>query len=139
MNGLAMASSDMFLAMICFCVMNCEAVMARIITIERIHTATTLPPGGVPCSRVAESGAPKMLDSSNCTTCSWLMAPMPLPLSAAVVMPERTVKRAKKNGIWISMGRQAENGLVPCFLYMAICSCAMAWRDSWSVLPLYLS
>ena len=37
------------------------------------------------------------------------------------------------------MGRQAENGLVPCFLYRAICSCAMAWRDSWSVLPLYLS
>ena len=81
-----------------------------------------------------------MLDESNCTTCSWLMAPMPLPWSfAALVMPDSTWNRAKKNGIWMSMGRQAENGLVPCFLYMAICSCAMAWRDSWSVLPLYLS
>ena len=54
-------------------------------------------------------------------------------------MPESTWKSAKKKGIWISMGRQAENGLVPCFLYSAICSCAMAWRESWSVLPLYLS
>ena len=81
MNGLAMASSDMFLAMICFCVMNCEAVMARIITMERIHTATWLPPP--PCSSDADSGAPKMVDSSNCLTCSGLMAPMPWPLALA--------------------------------------------------------
>src|SRR6478672_3395289 len=80
-----------------------------------------------------------MLDSSNCTTCSWLIAPMLFPLVAAAVMPERTWKSARKNGIWISIGKHAENGLVPCFLYMAICSCAMAWRESWSVLPLYLS
>src|SRR5687768_3805438 len=137
MNGLAMASSDMFLAMICFCVMNCEAVIARIMMIERIQTATWLP--SPPCRSEADSVAPKIVDSSNWVTCWWLMAPMPSPLSRAVLMPERTVKSAKKNGIWISMGRQAENGLVPCFLYMAICSCDMAWRDSWSVLPLYLS
>ncbi len=61
------------------------------------------------------------------------------PGCAAVLMPESTWNRARKNGTWISMGRQAENGLVPCFLYIAICSCAMAWRESWSVLPLYLS
>ena len=67
------------------------------------------------------------------------MAPIPWFWPAAELMPESTWKSAKKNGIWISMGRQAENGLVPCFLYSAICSCAMAWRDSWSVLPLYWS
>ena len=116
MNGPAMASADTVLAMMCFWVMNCAAVMARIITIERSHTATTLPPPGVPCSTEADSGAPKMLDSSNCTTCSWLMAPMPVPLLAAVVIPDSTVKSAKKNGTWISRGRHAENGLVPCFL-----------------------
>src|SRR6478609_6288644 len=138
MNGLAMASSDMFFAMICFCVMNCDAVMARIITIESTQTATSLPPAP-PCSSEADSGAPKMLDSSNWTTWSWLRAPMPVPPALAELIPESTWNRAKKNGIWISMGRHAENGLVPCFLYMAICSCAMAWRDSWSVLPLYLS
>ena len=71
-----------------------------------------------------------MLDSSNCLTCSTLMAPMPWPPCLAVLIPESTWNSAKKNGIWISIGRQAENGLVPCFLYRAICSCAMAWRES---------
>ena len=78
MNGLAMASSDMFLAMICFCVMNCEAVMARIITMREDHNRDV----GRRSRRAAadaDSGAPKMLDSSNCMTCSWLMAPMPCP------------------------------------------------------------
>jgi hypothetical protein len=54
-------------------------------------------------------------------------------------MPERTWYRAKKNGTWISMGRQAEKGLVPCFLYKAICSCAIDWRESGSVRSLYFS
>ncbi|MDI2020681.1 hypothetical protein PJL18_01190 [Paenarthrobacter nicotinovorans] len=131
MNGLAMASSDMFLAMICFWVMNCEAVMATIITMLRTHTATALfPPLGSPCSSEADSGAPKMLDESNWTTCSWLMAPTPWPCLAFVEIPDNTWNRAKKNGIWINIGRQAEKGLVPCFLYSAICSCAMAWRES---------
>ena len=72
----------MFVAMMCFCVMNCAAVMVRIITMVRIHTDVGLPPP--PCSTDADSGAPKMLDSSNCTTWSRLIAPIPWPWPAAV-------------------------------------------------------
>ncbi len=95
--------------------------MARIITMLRITTAEL--PGRRTVEQRRGQGAPKMLDESNWTTCSGLMAPIPLPAFAGVrLMPDSTWNRAKKNGIWMSIGRQAENGFVPCFLYMAICS-----------------
>ena len=65
MKGLAKASSDMLLAMICFCVMNCVAVIARIITIVSTVTA----PFPSLHSSAAVSGAPRMLEASNCSTC----------------------------------------------------------------------
>jgi hypothetical protein len=92
-----------------------------------------------PCSIEAVSGAPKMLDRSNCATWSRLMAPIPSPCRANMLMPDRTWNSARKNGTWISIGRHAEKGLVPCSLYRAICSWAIAWRETASLFPWYFS
>ena len=64
---------------------------------------------------------------------------MPSFLAAAPETPMSTWYKPKKIGIWAIIGRQEANGLVPCFLYSAICSCAIAWRESWSFFPLYLA
>lgn len=50
-----------------------------------------------------------------------------------------TWKSAKKKGDWKRIGRHEANGLVPVRLYRSIVSWVIAWRDSGSVLPLYLA
>ena len=61
------------------------------------------------CTKVAESGAPRIVAWSACATSSALSGPIVLPWG----MPLRTRKSAKKIGDCSRMGMQDEKGLVP--------------------------
>src|SRR5664280_3880774 len=90
------------------------------------------------CWKVADRGAPKIVDAFACLATVGVNGPIGGLVPAA--MPARllsTRKSAKKIGDCNRIGRQDENGLVPVRLYRPHVSWVIAWRDSGSVLPLY--
>src|SRR5699024_5790013 len=87
----------------------------------------------------ADNGAPKIDDASALCANSGDIPASSFSPEAMSERPFSTRKSEKKIGICSSRGRHEENGLVPDFLYSAICSCAIAWREAESVLPLYFA
>src|SRR5262245_10119420 len=102
-------------------------------------TVTTLVVTSGACTNVDDSCAPRKVDCSAWCATGCVIGPMGcLEPSAMPESPLSTRNRPKKNGDCSRIGMHELNGLVPVLLYRSIVSEVIAWRDSGSVLPLYL-
>ena len=89
------------------------------------------------------SGAPNRLEACTSAAKAGVSGPIftgwALPAELATSCRRASTRnRAKKIGIWISIGKHEDSGLVPCLRYSAIISSRIRSCDAGSFLPLYL-
>src|SRR6478736_6020530 len=140
--GPSRAAGGMFFIVSWRCVRNVVADIAttRMTVTQRTFEAAS--PNWAAFMNVADSGAPRIVALSAWAARSWVSGPrfgrgyVPFASCGSELS---TRNRAKKIGDWARIGRQDENGFVPCLRYSSIVSRLMASRDAGSVLPLYFA